>query len=327
MNSVLGVDVSKAWLDVVLLRDDHVPEVGRFDNTDPGFHSLQHFLKKRKLKSLHVCLEATGFYGDAVALFLHQAGYTVSVVNPARIKGYADSRLSRNKTDASDAALIADFCRTQQPEAWAPPPPEQQELQALVRHLENLTDMRQQERNRRQAGIPSQIVLHTLDEHIAFLTHQIETVRRQIDDHIERHPHLRQQRDLLTSIPGIGDITASKLLAEIRDIRAFDSAAQLAAFAGLTPRQHTSGSSVRGHTRLSKRGSARLRSALYWPAVVAQHHNPILRLFAQRLLTAGKAKLAVIAAVMRKLLHLVYGILKSGQPFDPLYLEKRLAIP
>lgn len=327
MDTVLGIDVSKDKLDVVLLRPDHAPEAGQFDNQPKGFLSLRHFLKKRKIKALHACLEATGYYGDDVALFLHQAGYSVSVVNPARIKGYADSRLSRNKTDALDAALIADFCHSQQPDAWTPPTPEQRELQMLARHMENLQDMRQQENNRRQAGIPSPAVLKTLDEHIAFLDQQMADLRQQIDDHIDRHPHLRQQRDLLTSIPGIGDITASKLLAEIRDIQAFDSAPQLAAFAGLTPRQHTSGSSVRGRTRLSKRGTARLRSALYFPAIVAQRHNPILRPFAQHLRAAGKSKLSVITAVMRKLLHLVYGVLKSGQPFDPHYLEKRAAIP
>lgn len=327
MTAYLGIDVSKAKLDVVLLRDGQAAEAGQFDNTTKGFHSLHHFLQKRHAQPLHVCLEATGYYGDPVATFLHQAGYTVSVVNPARIKGYADSRLSRNKTDASDAALIADFCRTQQPETWTPPAPEQQELQVLVRHLDNLRDMRQQEVNRRQAGIPSETVLHTIDEHIAFLDQQIAALLRQIRDHIDRHPHLRQQRDLLISIPGIGDITAFKLLAEIRDIHLFDNARQLAAFAGLTPRHHVSGSSVRGRTRLSKCGSARLRAALFFPAVVAQRRNPILQPFAQRLLKAGKSKLAVIAAVMRKLLHLVFGILKSGQPFDPHFLEKTAALP
>lgn len=324
MNAYLGIDVSKEWLDTVLLREGQAAEAGHFDNTEAGWHHLQRFLKKRKVKLLHVCLEATGHYGEGVALILHESGYSVSVVNPARIKGYADSRLSRTKTDASDAALIADFCRTQQPEAWIPSPPEQQELQALVRHLENLCDMRQQERNRRQAGVSSEVILKTLDEHIAFLDRQIADLLRQIKDHVERHPDLKRQRDLITSIPGIGDLTAFKLLAEIRDIRVFDSARQLAAFAGLTPCQRTSGSSVRGRARLSKRGSARLRSTLYFPAIVAQRHNPILHAFAERLLAGGKAHLAVIGAVMRKLLHLVYGILKSGQPFDDHYLEKRL---
>jgi transposase len=327
MTSYLGIDVSKARLDAVLLREGQSAEAAQFANSRPGFNRLRHFLKKRRVEQVHVCLEATGSYGDELAWFLHEAGYSVSVVNPARIKAYADSRLSRNKTDAGDAALIADFCRTQQPDAWTPPTPEQRELQALVRHWENLTHMRQQEVNRRQAGIPSPTVLQTLDAHIAFLDQQLTELQQRIHDHIDRYPHLRQQRDLLTSIPGIGDLTACKLLAEIRDIHAFDSAPQLAAFAGLTPRQHTSGSSVRGKPRLSKRGSARLRSALYFPAIVAQRYNPILRPFAQRLLAAGKPKLAVIAAVMRKLLHLVYGILTSGQPFDPDFLTKTAAIP
>lgn len=326
MRSYLGIDVSKERLDTLLLREGLEAESAHFANTREGFQRLRHFLKQRKLKQVHICLEATGSYGDALALFLHAAGYRVSVVNPARIKAYADSRLSRNKTDALDAALIADFCRTQQPDAWTPPPAEQRELQALVRHWHNLTEMRQQEVNRRLAGTPSPAVLQTLETHIAFLDQQIHALQQQIHDHIDRHPHLRQQRELLTSIPGIGNLTACKLLAEVRDIHAFASAPQLAAFAGLTPRQHRSGSSVRGKTRLSKRGSVRLRSALYFPAIVAQRHNPILRAFAQRLLAAGKPRLAVIAAVMRKLLHLVYGILKSGQPFDPDFLAKKAAI-
>ena len=244
MNTYLGIDVSKDWLDVVLLRERVAAEKGQFDNSNQGFRQLHHFLKKRKVNELHACLEATGYYGAEAALFLHQAGYKVSVVNPVRIKAYAESQLSRTKTDAEDAALIADFCRTQQPEAWAPPPPEQQELQVLVRHLENLKDIRQQEVNRRQAGIPSETILKTLDEHITFLDQQIADLLQLIHDHIQRHPHLRQQRDLLTSIPGIGDLTAFKLLAEIVDVQTFDSARQLAAFAGLTPRERRSGSAV-----------------------------------------------------------------------------------
>ena len=326
MRAYLGLDVSKDSLAVVLLGEAAAAEAGSFDNTRTGFNSLRHFLKKRKVTTLHVCLEATGHYGDEVALFLQQAGYTVSVVNPTRIKGYAQSRLSRNKTDAVDAALIADFCRTQQPQAWTPPALEVQELQAMVRHLHNLRDMRQQERNRCQAGITAPAVLKTLHEHIAFLDQQIADLLKQIRDHVDRHPPLRQQRDLLTSIPGLGDITAFRLLAEIRDITAFSSPRQLAAFAGLTPRQRTSGSSLRGRPRLSKCGSSRLRAALYFPALVAMRHNPLLRPFAQRLLAAGKSKLLVVAAVMRKLLHLVFGVLKSRQPFDPHFLHPSAAL-
>src|SRR5215218_3020849 len=117
MNAWIGIDVSKASLDVVLLRlvDSHHTQVS---NTKAGLRTLENFLKKRCPDKAHVCLEATGLYGDAVAEFLSERGDRVSVVNPARIKAYGDSQLKRNKTDRSDAALIADFCRTQQPEAW-----------------------------------------------------------------------------------------------------------------------------------------------------------------------------------------------------------------
>lgn len=326
MTIYMGIDVSKDKLDVAILQDQQAPVYAIFDNTRKGFHSLKNFLSKRKITTLQACLEATGHYSDAIALFLHELGFTVSVVNPARIKSYADSRLRHQKTDASDALLIADFCRTQQPEAWTPPAPEIVELQALARHLDSLKTMRQQEINRRQAGIPSQTVLQTLDEHIVFLDKQIDDLDQQIRDHINRHPDLREQRDLLTSIPGIGDLTACKLLAEIRDIQAFENAPQLVAFAGLNPTQRISGTSVKTKPRISKRGSPHLRTALFLPAMVAKKHNPILACFAQRLSEAGKCKKAVIVAVMRKLLHLVYGILKSGRPFDPHYLDN-LAIP
>ncbi|HRF95580.1 MAG TPA: IS110 family transposase, partial [Aggregatilineales bacterium] len=282
----------------------------------------KNFLKKRKITDLHVCLEATGHYSDAIAQFLHDLGYTVSVVNPSRIKSYADSLLSRNKTDAGDALIIAGFCRTQKPDTWSPPALEIVELQAMVRQLGNLKEMRQQERNRLEAGISSKTVLDTLEKHIAFIDKQIKDLEKRIHDHINRHPGLKQQHDLLTSIPGIGDVSAFKLLAEIRDISAFDSASQLAAFAGLTPRQRVSGSSVRSKSRLSKRGSPRLRECLFMPAIVAKKHNPILSIFAQRLEKAGKSKMVIIGALMRKLLHLAYGVLKSGQPFDLHYLEK-----
>lgn len=311
----VGIDVSKAEL-VVALKGRVQPQAS-FSNEAVGIGKLKRWLAKHAGKGAAVCLEATGRYGDEVAWALHEAGYRVSVVNPARIKAYAESRLSRNKTDALDAALIADFCLTQQPDAWTPPSPAQRELQALVRHLDNLDTMRQQERNRLEAGMPSAIVLDTLQAHITFLDQQITALKQQIHDHLDHHPDLKHQRDLLESIPGIGDLTASKILAEIPDIRRFDSPEQLVAFAGLNPRLYRSGASVRGRSPLSKIGNPSLRTALYMPALVAKTHNPKLRAFAQQLVARGKPKMVAVGAVMRKLLCLVFAILRSGQPFDP----------
>lgn len=321
----VGMDVSKATLDVMLIRESDRQST-QVSNDKAGWRTLENFLKKRCGAMAHVCLEATGLYGDGVAEFLHERGYRVSVVNPARIKAYGDSQLKRNKTDRADAALIADFCRTQQPETWQPPSRAVKELRALLRHLDDLQAMRQQEHNRLQSGEASTVVLTQLSQHVAFLEAQINQLKRQIDDHFDQHPDLKQQRDLLTSIPGIGDLTAGRLLAELRDLRAFASARQVAAFVGVTPRQVHSGSSGHRRSRLSKQGPAALRAALYMPAVVAKRCNPFIRALAERLRARGHSEMSIIGAAMHKLLHLAYGVLKSGQPFDPLYLEKQLAL-
>lgn len=317
MTTYLGIDIAKDTFATALLRDGERVEAGEFPNTKAGFKQLQNFLKKRlKKDDLHACLEATGYYGDDLAYFLAENGHRVSVVNPARIKSYADSLLSRTKTDATDAAIIADFCRTQQPEVWTPPAPEIRELRVLVRHVIALMELRQQEVNRSKAGIPSQTVLDTIEQHIEFLTRQINELKRQIDEHIDRFPELRQQIDLLTSIPGIGDWTAARLLAELPNLSHM-TAKQLTAHAGLSPAQRQSGSSIRGKARLSKRGSSRLRTSLFFPAICAKRYNPVMREFAARLAQAGKSKMAIICAIMRKLLVLAYTLLKSGRPFDP----------
>ncbi len=152
---------------------------------------------------------------------------------------------------------------------------------------------------------------------IAHLKEQIARTEKLIRIHIDKHPGLRQQRELLDSIPGIGETTATLLLAEVPDIKRYRSARQLAAFAGLVPRERQSGSSVKGRVRLSKIGNARLRKALYFPAITALRCSPFFQQWAEGLRQRGKSKMSVIGAVMRKLMHIAYGVLKSGRPFDP----------
>lgn len=316
MDGYVGVDVSKDRLDVLLIRDAQ-REGQHFTNSPTGYAKLQQWLSRRlKAQQVHVCLEATGQYSEGVAEFLHAQGYKVSVVNPARIAGYAHSQLRRNKTDKLDAELIAEFCRTQQPEAWSPPPPEIRHLQALVRHLEDLTSAHTQVKNRLAVPQQSSPVLEHWQGQLALLDQQIEATKQAIAQHIDQHPKLKADKDLLCSIAGLGITTIAKLLAECRDLSSF-SVRQLVACAGLNPRQHRSGSSVAKRPVLSRTGSASLRAALYMPALSAMRHNPVLRAFAQRLRARGVVGKPLVCAVMRKLLHLVVGVLKSGQPFDP----------
>jgi transposase len=252
-----------------------------------------------------------------VARYLYEAGYRVSVVNPARIKGYADSQLQRNKTDKLDAALIADFCRRQQPTLWTPPTPQQHTLQQLVRHLDDLSEARQMARNHLEDRTLAAPIIAHWHSQVALLEEHIAHTKQAIADLLDQHPDLKQQADLLRSIPGLGDTTIAKLLAECRDVRAFRDVRQLVAFAGLNPRQHVSGSSVHKRPAISRTGSASLRAALFMPAMSAMRHNPVLRAFADRLRSRGLPRKVVVVAVMRKLLHLIYGVLKSGRPFDP----------
>ncbi len=252
-----------------------------------------------------------------MALWLYEAGYVVSIVNPARISAYAKSRLARTKTDKADAAMIAHFCQTQRPLPWTPAPAEVRELQALVRRVEMLQEMAQQEVNRQQSGIRSAAVLTSIEALLAFVREEIAKTQRLIQEQVERSAELKQQQGLLCSIPGVGTWTAARVLAEIDEIRGAVDARQLAAYAGLTPRERTSGSSVHRQPRLAKTGNSRLRRALYMPAIVALRHNPAVRALADRLRSRGKRPMVIVGAAMRKLLHLIYGVLKSGRPFDP----------
>jgi transposase len=313
----LGLDISKLKFNACLIRDAGKLRHKVFTNNPDGFALLSDWLSKQGVERAHACLEATGTYGDSLAAYLHGQGHTVSVVNPAAIKAYAQSQLSRTKNDRVDAALIAGFCAERRPPAWRPPAPELRELQALVRRLDSLVEMRTMEANRLSSGVTVEAVRESVEELIAHLSEQIRRAEALIRSHIDNHPGLKKQRELLDSIPGVGEATAAALLAEVPDIKEYRSARQVAAFAGLVPRERQSGSSVRGRVRLSKIGNSRLRKALYFPAVTAIRCSPFFQSWVEGLRQRGKSKMAVIGAVMRKLVHLAYGVLKSGKPFDP----------
>ncbi len=313
---VLGIDIAKETYAVALLIDDRCAQ-REFPNRPRRFETLTTWLRKHGVSHVHACLEATGRYGEDLAEYLLQQGHTVSVINPARIKAYMHSQLARNKTDKLDAALIAHFCQTQNPPPWSPPAPEIRELHELLHQYTALQDARQREANRLQAGLRAQIVQDLIQAHLDFLDQQLEEIKRLIREHINRHPHLKAQCDLLTTIPGIGDITAAQLLAV--EISRFEDARALTAYSGLNPMVRTSGKSIHRKPHLSKIGDAALRHALYFPALSAKRSNPIVHAFCERLAERGLCKMAILGAAMRKLLCLAYGVLKSGQPFDPSY--------
>jgi len=313
--TIVGIDIAKKKFDVALPLGEKTKS-GTFHNTPAGFAIFARWLTKHGVERAHVCMEATGTYGEELALYLYRAGHVVSVVNPAKIKGFAQSELSRTKTDKADAALIARFCRAMRPEAWQPPaPPEVKKLQALVRRLEELNGMLTQERNR--LATANEVVRPSIEGGIYHLREDIRDTQRLISDHIDQNPKLRANRDLLQSIPGIGPTTSAMVLAEFGDVERFGDARHMASFCGLTPRHRQSGSSVRGKSRLSKTGSSRIRRALYMPALSAIRYNPVIVAFRTRLLANGKSRMVIVGAIMRKLVHIIFGVLRSGRPFDP----------
>jgi transposase len=318
----LGLDVAKLKFNACLVREGGKFRHRVFSNTEAGFWQLSEWLERQGVERVHACIEATGTYYEALAAHLHNQGHTVSVVNPAQIKAYAQSRLSRTKNDRVDASLITGFCAERRPPAWRPPAAEVRELQALVRRLDSLVEMRTMEENRLCSGVTVEAVRASVEKLIAHLCEQISQTEALIRSHIDNHPGLKRQHQLLDSIPGVGETTAAVLLAEVPDLKEYRSARQVAAFAGLVPREHQSGSSVRGRVRLSKIGNARLRKALYFPAVTALRCSPFFQQWAEGLRQRGKSKMAVIGAAMRKLVHLAYGVLKTGRPFDPEWAKK-----
>ena len=317
---VLGIDVSKLKFNVCLMREDGKLRHRVFTNNEAGFTQLSDWLKKSHVSQVHACLEATGTYSEALATYLYDGGHQVSLVNPAATKAYAGAQLSRTKTDKVDAELIAHFCHTQKPQLWAPAPPEIRELQALVRRLDALIEMHTMEVNRLSSGVSTTEVRDSIESLLSHLEEQIKRTEKLIRKHIKNHPQLRADHDLLLSIPGLGEATVARLMSEI-NFHKYESAREVAAFAGLVPRLRESGKSVRGRARLSKTGTPRIRRSLYFPAVTALRCNPVIKAWASGLRERGKCEMQIIGAVMRKLIHLAYGVLKSGKPYDPLHAQ------
>lgn len=324
----IGLDVSKDTLDVCLLRSTGKSSAKQFSNDASGHTKLLRWAGHLDPDATaHFCLEATGSYSQGVALFLAEAEQLVSVVNPARIRFFGLCQRQGNKTDKADAALIALFCRQEKPEVWRAAAPQVRLLVALMRRLHAVQELLVQEKNRFQAPGQPALVLDSIESSLAFLDSEVKRLQKQIRDHINQNPTLKRDAKLLQSIPGVGELTAWDILAELPDVGQFDSAQCVAAYAGLAPREHRSGTSVRKQTRLSKQGNWRLRKALYFPAVTALTWNPLVKAHYERLREAGKPRMVALAACMRKMLMIVYGVLKHQKPFDPAWQSQPQAHP
>jgi transposase len=321
---IIGVDVSKAKLNSSLLTDpDSRKSKDKVTGNNPkGFKILLDWHCRKSncaADELHFVMEATGVYHEALAEFLFESGCVVSIVNPFQVKKFAESHGFRTKNDRHDGLVLALMGHERKLPIWTPPPPEARYLKALLNRLAALETDIQRELNRlekAQAGRVPEEVMASLENSLSFLKEQKERLLKEIDNHLDKHPKLRKERDLLLSVPGVGKKLATTLLCLFNN-KNFSKAPQVAAFLGLVPVEKQSGTSVAKRPRLSKTGDARLRGALYMPAIVATKYNPDVQALYLRLLKAGKTKMAALGAAMRKLVHIAFGVYKNLTPYQP----------
>lgn len=329
MKHILGIDIASETFVGSIVTNESVPknasEATTFANTGTGFSACVDWANALGLvpTETHIVVEATGVYWEALALFFHQHHFTVSVVNPAQVKYFAQSVLQRGKTDALDANLIARFGATMHPRTWEPPSALSEELQVLMRQRDAYLAMLTQERNRlhsyQRSGFPSQRAIAVSQKTIAFLEQQIKELETNFKNTINTDEHWKHMVELLQTIPSIGLVTAGILLTETQALASFHSSKQLTAFAGIAPAPHTSGKSVYQRSRISKIGNPRIRKAFYMAAISAIRFNPTMKTFYDRLVARGKSKKLCIVAVARKLLIVCFAICKSQQPFNNHY--------
>jgi transposase len=309
----VGIDVSKATLDVAALLTTGEVQREKFGNTSEGHTALLGWLER--YSNCRVAVEATASYHQRLTSSLQEHEVYVSVLNPAQVSYFVKSQHRRNKTDKADALWLAVYGKERQPD---PSLAVNLSRQSLAREIEALSKDITRLKNRLEAAESGWV--H--GEVVASLKRRIEALeeeKRALEKDLEQETKLsgEQELSLLLSIPGVGVRTACLLLAELGSVRRFESARKLVAFAGLTPSRFESGTSVAKRSHISRLGSSCLRRILYMPCLSAIRFNPIIKVFFERLVQGGKHKKAAVVACMAKFLKIIYGVLTHQKPFDP----------
>lgn len=321
LSGAVGIDVSKAKFNACYMADNQSRgQHSEFTSDAAGHAKFLVWLNRVGAgRALHLCMEETGCYGQALAAFLHEAGHHVSIVNAALIKNYGRSLNVRTKNDVVDARLIAQYTLERTPKRWIPLASRHQALRDAARRRDQINELIIKEKNHLEASLSPEISALICD-HIDHLMTCKAELEKLMDELVAEDPQLAHNAKLLATIPGIGKTSAINLLAEMPALDGFTSARQFCACAGLTPRENTSGSSLRGHSRLCKQGRGVLRRIMFMPALslMGSKSGP-LRAFADRLLNKDKKPACVVGALMRKLTALAFAIVRSGKPFDPHY--------
>jgi len=324
----VGIDIAATSFVGVWTRDGRTyTRAQTFAQTPEGFAALQQHLSTTGVPpaQTRVVLEATSSYWVALAVALHTAGYQVCVINPAQARNFARSLPRRSKTDAIDAQMLAQFARERQPPIWSPPPQVYHELRQRLVARDGLLEMRQQARNQRHALLQWPVVIASVCDHLDGVIADLDKRLAALDAEIAQvltDGAWAESAALLASITGIGMVTSAWLLVGTLNFQGCASAEAAAAYVGLVPLAHESGSSVRGRSAIGHGGHGRLRTALYLATLTAARFNPLIKAHYDRLRAAGKPSKVARCAAARKLLHLAWAVVTKGQPFDPAYQRR-----
>ena len=313
----IGIDISKATFDV------YGSEVGfhKFENTDVGFKSLLNLID-----SDDCCvMEVTGGYHNRLAEYLHAHQIKVSVVNPVSIKRYGQMRLKRNKSDKADAQLIWSYACNQGVKLWEPLPAYLETCRShqsvISLYLKQSTQLKNKLQYLENRSLDKGAVARSIKLQLSRLTIEIQRLENEIEELIKQHDP--QLLTCLRSIPGIGKKTAMFLIVFTNGLSEFDNAKQLISYLGLAPTERTSGTSIRGKSRISKAGNPKLRSMLFLCSFTAYKHNESCHRLYERLLNKGKTPKLALIAVANKLLKQAYAISKSRIPYDATYCSPK----
>ena len=315
-SEIYGVDISKDFFDIANKKGKHQ----QFSNSMEGFKQFSRLLAKSTL----VVMEATGYYHYCLAQYLKDKGYIVSVVNPLSVKRFIQMKLSKVKTDKSDAKAICEYACVNEVPLYTGKNQNQAECLQILRMLEVYTKQSTALKNKvhgeKTLGKPSKIVYHSLNRMLKSIKREVQVLEKRLLELVKEEQ--QDQLTLLKSIPGMGVKTAMMLIVMTDGFERFENSKQLCSYIGITPTIRQSGNSVRGRSRISKMGNRQLRSLLFLCSFSAYKYNKSCKDLFDRIVAKGKSKKLALIAVSNKLLKQAFAIVKSGLPYDENFVSK-----
>ena len=333
VKQVCGIDVAQKELVVSLGRmyDDLTLEIyahKSFPNTSKGFVALLEWIKKLTNEAVEVgyVMEATGVYHESLAYLLHQQNRKVSIVLPNKISNYFRTLDVKTVTDKTASEAIARFGLERKLDNWKPPSPTFKKLRQLTRERDQLVQTRTAAKNQLHAeqaeAEPNKSSVARVKKQIVFFDKQEQEIKTEIAALVNKDESVKKKIKWITSIPGVGLLTAATVLAETNGFELIRNKKQLTSYAGLDIKEKQSGTSVKGKPRISKKGNKYLRKAMHLPALAAIRSNERFKAIFARLVSKHGIKMKAAVAVQRKLLELIYVIYKTENLYDKEHLKK-----